>query len=672
MLRFTQFLMILCIACPLMAQQSYMQASQKLYFNGKYSDAYKAFNEVYELYQYEEALNWANKCVVRLHDKIQLTDSLIRTTKALTDQFYFYDNRLAALPKLGYFVDRNGNEVPSMNGERVFPFNQKTGYAIVSDELGTHWLNPDGGRYSFPMKISELPKVVSRPLKAVSTPQFKVDSSFLQYLNKYIVQTPTTLVQQSFNKGILLFNQHQFWEAYQVFKSINNMQDSIVSLEIFPLLKTACVSVMGNEYDFKKKKLERLAILKKYYAPNYKDGEYIESIVYYTFKNGSYRFINEQGNVIPELGQWDYIETATRDFWLVWKDGKKYYLDEKGQTFRVAFSLAELNEEITALDLSMADYIARRDISFKLKEFPKKILESPQLKILILEEGFMSYQDFADNNLPVPLVIPKEISVLQNLEYLALLNTGLKEIPLEFGQLFKLRHITILGSVISQLPDEFCQLKKLKHLNISSTNIEKLPNDFGQLQELKTLKLRHANIINLPSSFPALTQLEVLDLEGNKLLQLPNLSSFQKLNTLNLTNNQLTILPESIGACLLLKNLQLAKNQLSQLPYSLKHLKQLKILNLKDNQLSTFPIEEQIWYSLHDLKLIGNRIPNKALNSLFLTTPNLIELSFEVIDINQLPENLFLLRKLKKLDLFKISQLSIDIRIRLAILLYDK
>lgn len=157
--------------------------------------------------------------------------------------------------------------------------------------------------------------------------------------------------------------------------------------------------------------------------------------------------------------------------------------------------------------------------------------------------------------------------------------------------------------------------------------------------------------------------LELLDLHGNLLRSLPmGLRRLQRLHTLNLSNNNLTMheinvvmemeslrdlrlaknqlqgkLTSSIGQLKSLETLDLHNNSITELPEDLKLLRCLRVLNVNHNQLSSLPFEALSELPLKDLnaqrnKLSGTLIPTsitklETLLNLDVSSNALVQLS---------------------------------------------
>jgi internalin A len=106
----------------------------------------------------------------------------------------------------------------------------------------------------------------------------------------------------------------------------------------------------------------------------------------------------------------------------------------------------------------------------------------------------------------------------------------------------------------------------------------------GTLTQVETMDLSRNRLSTLPESFGNLVNLSTLLLQGNDLKHLPaSVERLHKLKVLYLSGNSLTELPEWIGLLSQLESLDVGWNNLKALPDSLLNLKKLKTLFLHGN-----------------------------------------------------------------------------------------
>jgi internalin A len=121
------------------------------------------------------------------------------------------------------------------------------------------------------------------------------------------------------------------------------------------------------------------------------------------------------------------------------------------------------------------------------------------------------------------------------------------------------------------------------------------------------LDISNNKLMTLPESISQLSQLQWLNLADNQITTLPeSISQLSKLQELYLDYNQLTTLPESISELSQLHTLYLDNNQLTTLPESISQLSQLQELHLYNNQLTTLPQSIKNLKQLQKLYLHGN------------------------------------------------------------------
>ncbi|CAD5120363.1 unnamed protein product [Dimorphilus gyrociliatus] len=145
-----------------------------------------------------------------------------------------------------------------------------------------------------------------------------------------------------------------------------------------------------------------------------------------------------------------------------------------------------------------------------------------------------------------------------------------------------LKNLIIVECGMRQLQLE--GLDSLESLDVSENRLTSLPASIGRFKQLKVIRAVKNHLTCLPPF--ELTNLEILDVSWNQLKILPNqLCSCTSLRQLNVSNNQLISLPEDIGLCSQLRTIDLEQNKLKTVPTSLSTLNKLKDIILNYNPL---------------------------------------------------------------------------------------
>lgn len=342
-----------------------------------------------------------------------------------------------------------------------------------------------------------------------------------------------------------------------------------------------------------------------------------------------------------------------------------------------AFNQCTDYENILYLDLSGEN----------LTEIPKEIALFVNLKALNL-----SNNDFSKADLSI-------ISELKHLQALFLVDCKLLSIKINFEQIENLRFLSLANNEINKnsIPFSFLRnlvfldissnptlfdapptlfevttepvfgkLTNLSYLNISDTNISDIKDSFFvHLEKLSTLDLSQNTLNSLPDSIVSLKQLKALHLKRNIFSEFPEkITQITGLKHLCI-GGRFESLPDNIGDLVELKDLDLQANKLQAVPYSFRNLLNLERLDFSDNEFDVFPIEITFLSNIEHLSLDGNKInelPNeienlKHIKVLNLSNNKLIDFPLCLVKLHTL-ERLFLDRNQISTLPAEIAQLS--------------
>jgi len=358
-----------------------------------------------------------------------------------------------------------------------------------------------------------------------------------------------------------------------------------------------------------------------------------------TFNTPYFYFIDEKGNAVSKLGEWDKAEQfssmrmgLTRVQRQIDKTKVDFLLDTNGLSYKVAFDLKGLQPDITALDLSEKN----------LDKFPTEVLNHPQLEVLLLSETRTSST----------FEIPEEIGRLKNLKILDMSGNKLSTIPSGIGNLRNLQKLDISSNQLHALPDSLWYLVELTHLWVNDNNLRLIPSGIGNLRNLQKLDIGSNQLDTLPDSFWRLDNLSKLYIYRNQLKSIPSgIGKLINLSELYIYRNQLTSIHAGIGNLKKLQILSLYSNHLSELPKSLWNLENLMEIRFYGNQLSSIPPKIGNLKKLESLNFSALPISIEEIDKVIRLMPQLSTLYLRNLGLSTLPPAVYELKSLKRLIL---------------------
>jgi Leucine-rich repeat (LRR) protein len=250
----------------------------------------------------------------------------------------------------------------------------------------------------------------------------------------------------------------------------------------------------------------------------------------------------------------------------------------------------------------------------------------------------LAYLDLSHNNIDK---LPDRLKAIHSLEYLNLRYNQLIKIPPSIGALKNLKTLDLKHNKLTDLPPSMENLSSLEILNLHGNQLNTIPSSLKDLSSLKKLKLGLNNLKSVPKWISNLSSLKKLSLGGNKSLsQIEDWIDFlPPISELNLYDNDIKALPESIGSLDSLEILILPNNHLSNLPESFKKLASLKKLDLSWNNITDLPEWIESLSSLEELNLRGNKLSKLPESISSLRSLKILNITLNK-DSLQLPENL--------------------------------
>jgi internalin A len=225
----------------------------------------------------------------------------------------------------------------------------------------------------------------------------------------------------------------------------------------------------------------------------------------------------------------------------------------------------------------------------------------------------------------------------------------LTTLPKNFETLTNLRVLKLTGKKLAFIPSEIAYLRNLEELHISTDvwGLLRLHEDMRNLKSLRKLKINHIHLNEFPGVIFKMTGLESLDLSGNQLSLIPHhIENLSKLKHLDLNYNPIQEIPDCLFNLTQLETLHInartistevapddgtewyqhTKGKIESLSSEIKKLQKLISLSINDNSIKEIPPEISCLPTLTKIDLRNNYITKLPGNFYKLTNPSLLML----------------------------------------------
>lgn len=197
---------------------------------------------------------------------------------------------------------------------------------------------------------------------------------------------------------------------------------------------------------------------------------------------------------------------------------------------------------------------------------------------------------------------PKELFLIEGvLRTLDLSGNKLTSVPTAISKFEQLKHLTLMNNRIAFLPDSVGNLKKLETLSLGGNHVVRLPETLSQLSNLRNVNLSDNRLAAFPHCFCGLKHLDVLDLSRNRISEVPDFVGDIHATELNLNQNQVSMISESIANCPRLKVLRLEENclQINSIPTQLLSSSNVSLLAVEGNLFELKDLQEKEGYEMY-------------------------------------------------------------------------
>ncbi len=244
-----------------------------------------------------------------------------------------------------------------------------------------------------------------------------------------------------------------------------------------------------------------------------------------------------------------------------------------------------------------------------------------------------------------------DISVLSDCKGLRVCDlsfNNLSDLGNGFSKKNELRTLNLSGNFFKKIPENMENLRGLQRLNLSQNMISEVSSDLSSLSELINLNLSDNKIVKIDESLYTLP-LEDIELSANAITSL-ELSGLEELERLSLDENPLSriYISDDFAPCLQefscdscylesfiefnsrkLESLCLSSNKISSIPENIGQYSNLTKLDIDNNTIEELPYEMTNMTRLQTLYIGGNPLSKEAKEVIKILNPDICDINMK-------------------------------------------
>lgn len=160
---------------------------------------------------------------------------------------------------------------------------------------------------------------------------------------------------------------------------------------------------------------------------------------------------------------------------------------------------------------------------------------------------------------------------------------------LKSGKLIGTKRLKLACGLL-EFPNEIIALADtLEILDLTDNQLSELPDSIAELKKLSIIFLSNNNFVEFPKILASCPKLRMIGIKSNRIKTVPENSFPPLLRWLILTDNQIEVLPKSIGKSHLLQKCALAGNLIKELPNEMANCENIELLRVSANRLQEIP-----------------------------------------------------------------------------------